>query len=236
MLPVMQTDTFTKFKMTNKQIIVFSIVIILLCFLSVFIFTLPSFVTQLNLTNKGNIGDTLGGITAPIIGIVSSILLYLALTKQTESNIEQRLKNESDIIFLLINQLDNELASFYFKYTQGKEQKKYTGLEGLNEFAREYRYEYNIEQFRRDKDFSFKGWYEAGQITMLVDTFNLVAKRIEISNLSKELKDLFAKKLKSYYDCKLRIALSSLSEAFDIYEFQKDDYTERIQALVLKHT
>jgi len=34
----------------------------------------------------GTIGDTIGGITAPIIGLISTILLYLALIKQIESN------------------------------------------------------------------------------------------------------------------------------------------------------
>jgi len=221
----------TDMKNTNRQIIIFTLIITLLCFISVIVFTLPSFVGQLNLTTKSNIGSALGGITAPVIGVVSTILLYLALTRQTQSNIDQRLKNESDIIFLLINQLDNEISSFYFKYTQGKEEKKFTGLEALNDFCRNYRHEYNIDQFKKE-DFTFKGWYEAGQIVLAVETFNLIQKRIEISNLSQEMKELFAEKLRTYYQCKLRMPLNDLSDAFEIYPHQKDAFTDKIQELV----
>jgi hypothetical protein len=221
-------------KNTNRQIIIFTLIIILLCFLSVLIFTLPALVGQFNLTTKSNIGSAIGGITAPVIGVISAILLYLALTRQTQSNIDQRLKNESDIIFLLINQLDNEIASFYHKYTQGKEKVKFTGLEGINEFCNGYRYEYNIEQFKSDPKTSFKTWFEAGQITLTVETYDLIEKRIEISNLSFEMKQLFSKKLQTYYDCKLRLPLTNLSEAFEMYPHQKDDYTITIQNLVTR--
>jgi hypothetical protein len=219
-------------KATNRQIIIFTFVIILLCFISVIVFTLPTFIGQLNLTTKSNIGSAIGGITAPVIGVVSSILLYLALTRQTQSNIDQRLKNESDIIFLLINQLDNEISSFYYKYTQGKEEKKFTGLEGLNDFCRNYRYEYNIDQFKNKQDFTFNGWYESGQIVLAIETFNLIKKRIEISNLSQEMKSLFSEKLNTYYNCKLRMPLNNLHEAFEIYPHQKDDFTNKIQEIV----
>lgn len=48
------------------------------------IFSLTNF-SQSNY-NTGVIGDTIGGITSPIIGLASAILLYLALIKQSESN------------------------------------------------------------------------------------------------------------------------------------------------------
>lgn len=48
----------------NKQILLFSLVIILLCFLGVFIFTLPAFINRLDLSSKDNIGDAIGGLTA----------------------------------------------------------------------------------------------------------------------------------------------------------------------------
>lgn len=217
---------------TNRQIIIFTILVILLCFFCVLFFTLPSFLKRLNLSTTGNIGDTLGGITAPLIGIISSILLYLALTRQTESNNEQRLKNESDIIFLLLNQLDNEVNNFYYKYKENKVEVRLSGQEGLNEFCNSYRYEYNIEQFQNQKDFSFKSWYEAGQIGLIIDTLNLIEKRIDISNLNSELKNLFQQKLISFYNCRLKTPLTSLTETFKTYPFQQDEYTEKIQRLV----
>lgn len=217
---------------TNRQILIFSLAIILLCFLSVIIFTIPSFIQQLNLTTKSNIGGAIGGITAPVIGIISSILLYLALTKQVKSISEQRLKNESDIIFLLITQLENELSSFYHKYKERNESKMFIGFDGLNEFSQGYRYEYNIKQFENNPQMTIKTWFEAGQIALFVDTFNLINKRIEISNLSNEMKHLFIEKLNSYYACKLSMPLTALAEAFEMYPQQKDELSARITMLV----
>jgi len=218
-------------KKTNTQIIIFTIILICLCFLSTVIFTAPAFIDSLNLTAKNNIGGAIGGITAPIIGIVSSILLYLALTRQTESIVDQRIKNESDIIFFLINQLDGELNNFYHKFKKGNEEKKYIGLEALVDYCRDYRYEFDIKQFEDKPQYTFKTWPEASQIVLMVDSFNLIVKRIEISVLSEEMKELLQTKVYSYYNYKLRYSLSTLSKAFDIYPHQKDRYTAKIQAI-----
>ena len=93
-------------KKIGFQIVLFSIIAVLLSFMGVIVFTQPALNQQLNVSDKGNIGSAIGGITAPIIGIGTAVLLYLAFMKQVESNKEQRFKNESDVIFLLLNQLN----------------------------------------------------------------------------------------------------------------------------------
>ncbi|MEM9833875.1 MAG: hypothetical protein AAF944_24810 [Bacteroidota bacterium] len=221
----------------NKQLVAFTIIIITICFVSVFIFTLPTFIEQLDLTTKSNIGSSIGGITAPVIGVISSILLYLALTKQTQSNIDQRLKNESDVIFLLLNQLHNETANFYYKYSVNKkEEKRYTGIEGLNDFCRKYRHEYNLTQFENKDSSTFKIWYESGQVVLLVESYNLIENRIEKAELSEDMKSLFLEKLKIYYECILKTPLSDLHYAFEKYPHQKDEYTSKIQELVERNS
>lgn len=40
------------------------------------LFTAPALADCLNFTETGQIGDTIGGITAPIVGLCSVILLY----------------------------------------------------------------------------------------------------------------------------------------------------------------
>ena len=69
---------------------------------------MPAIWDRLDLTNTSSIGDTIGGITAPLLGIISIIFLYLTLNRQIDSINDQKLKNESDIIFMLLNQLENE--------------------------------------------------------------------------------------------------------------------------------
>lgn len=208
-----------------RTIIFFTFVLIILCFLSVIIFTLPAFDKSLNLTTTSNIGSSIGGITAPIIGIISSILLYIALSKQVESNIDQRLKNESDIIFLLLNQLDNEIETFYTKSTRGKEEFKYTGIEGLNHFTREFRHNYDKEKF----DFTFTAFYEANQILLILKSFKLIEKRIKITTLSNDLKSIFIQKANLYYKCRLKEPLLNISIAVDKHPHLKDETTDEIQ-------
>lgn len=61
---------------------------ILFTFFAPFIFTLkgPEF---LDFTEKGEIGDTIAGTTAPIIGLVNAILLYFTLREQYRFNEHQ---------------------------------------------------------------------------------------------------------------------------------------------------
>lgn len=170
--------------------IIISIVMVGLCFLSVFIFNLPVIFKSYDLSNSSSIGDSIGGITAPVIGIISSILLYLALTKQTESNIDQKLKNESDLILSLFNQLDLELNSLYFKFKNNSVDVKFNGLEALDEFAKRFGIAWNMDHFK-EKFSSFKAFYPSGQIIYLIDTINLIDERISSSTLSPEMKNLF---------------------------------------------
>jgi hypothetical protein len=182
---------------------------------------------------KNNIGGALAGVTTPIIGIITIVLLYITLSKQLASYNEQRIKNECDIVLLLINQLDHEIESFYVKQTQAGKEIKRTGIEALNDFCREYRYENNIEQFKGNS--TFKLWYEAGQIALLITTFQLIERRIISSPVKDKLSEIFNSKMQAYYKYKLKIPLTSLSEAFDIYSFHKDDITDIIQIFTAKH-
>lgn len=42
-----------------------------------------------NFTETGNIGSTIGGITAPIVGIMTALLMYLAFYSQFKANKKQ---------------------------------------------------------------------------------------------------------------------------------------------------
>jgi hypothetical protein len=40
----------------------------------------------IDFSETGNIGDTIGGITSPIVGFVGAILVYFALLEQIKAN------------------------------------------------------------------------------------------------------------------------------------------------------
>ena len=78
-------------------------------------------------TNSGQIGDTIGGITGPFVGLVSAYLVYKAFLIQVEANKIQSKNNEFTIALKLIDDLDsrmnNESNPYEFTYAEGKTNK-----------------------------------------------------------------------------------------------------------------
>jgi len=204
--------------------------VILLIALSVLFFKAVAIFSVSDLSKSGNLGSAVSGLTSPAIGLLSIVLLYLALTKQNEANIEQRLKNDGDIIFALINQMDDELHRFYTKPAQTTNVEKdliETGLKGLTHFTREYKFEYTKDLFESD-GVTFKSFYESHLIILIINSFQLIEKRVEISSFPDEMKKLFQDKLDSYYQCKLRLPLKYLLDGFDKHDQSKQDYPKKI--------
>ncbi len=54
-----------------------------------FIFTRSTLFSSLDFSATGQIGDTIGGITAPFMGLVGSILVFLSFKAQTDMNRKQ---------------------------------------------------------------------------------------------------------------------------------------------------
>lgn len=69
---------------------------------------------NVDFTETGNIGDTIGGITAPIIGIVNVILLFVTLNRQIkfEENQDNFNKNQ------LLSQREEQFKSTFFQMLQ----------------------------------------------------------------------------------------------------------------------
>ena len=102
----------------QKHIGCIVLVVVLLAFIAPRILTLPG-AEWLDLTHTGEIGDTIGGTTAPFWGFLSIILLYLTLKEQQKFNEKQLRFNETqqmvsdyDILMKLrdnISELSNNL-------------------------------------------------------------------------------------------------------------------------------
>jgi hypothetical protein len=70
----------------EKHLSIIILIFIIWVIISPILFTQFSIISFSNDRSTGQIGDTIGGITAPAIGLLSAILLYLALTKQIDNN------------------------------------------------------------------------------------------------------------------------------------------------------
>ena len=74
-------DNFYNFLHRNSNLIF--IVLILIAFISPFIFTRKGFI---DFSETGQIGDTIGGLTAPFINLLSAVLIYLTFKEQINAN------------------------------------------------------------------------------------------------------------------------------------------------------
>jgi hypothetical protein len=214
-----------------KKIIILTLALLVLSFFCVLLFTSPAIWNRLNLTNTSSIGDTIGGITAPLLGIISTIFLYLTLDKQIDSINDQKLKNESDIIFMLINQLDTEFNQIYFTETEKEVKYKIYGHEALTKYSESVFKFYNDQDKRK-----FSDYYFADHLLLVIRSFKLIEQRIEMSKLSGDLKKMFSDKLHTFYLCKLNDSLFKFTDLFKRVAALNDDYTSEIQEFYSKHT
>lgn len=90
----------------NKRNILILLLGIGLVFLSLYVFTRPALFTSFDFTNTGPIGDTIGGITAPIINIIGAVLVYVSFQAQLEANkiqtkalSNEKLRNKNNEIY-----------------------------------------------------------------------------------------------------------------------------------------
>lgn len=96
----------------QKHIGCIVLVVVLFAFIAPRILTLPG-AEWLDLTQTGEIGDTIGGTTAPFWGFLSIILLYLTLKEQQRFNKDQQIASDYDILMKLrdnISELSNNLT------------------------------------------------------------------------------------------------------------------------------
>ncbi len=104
--------------MKKKNFIERPWVLFLVCLI---ILTLPYIFTReaiygISFMNTGNIGDTIGGITAPFVGLVSIILLYITLREQLKINRKQTNDSDFNKILNLQNQIQDKSANLTFHY------------------------------------------------------------------------------------------------------------------------
>lgn len=91
-------------KVKGAEIIFPIICAVILCF-SPWVFTRPSICEDFNFSNTGEIGDTIGGITAPFIGVISIILLWITFREQRRFNQQQVNDNTINHVLTLQNNI-----------------------------------------------------------------------------------------------------------------------------------
>ena len=201
--------------------IILTLSLIVISLLLVYILTLPAIWNVFDLTNTSSIGETVGGITSPLLGIISVIFLYLTLNKQIDSNEDQKLKNDCDIIFMLFNQLDNEYNQIYQYSIKGEIRTRKNGHEALTDYCNSV-----FKYHSGNKKWST--YYMSHSIILVIRSMKLIKNRINYSSINNEMKDVFLNKLNTYYLCKMKDPLFKLSDSFKREECLRDEYTQEL--------
>jgi len=93
---------------------------VILTFVAPSILTLPSVKQCWNFTETGNIGDTVGGITSPIVGLVGAVLLFWSIYLQYNANKRQdkairdqfNMSLLQDMLMPILNYFPNEESQY----------------------------------------------------------------------------------------------------------------------------
>lgn len=131
-----------------------------------FVLTSPFIIERFNFSQTGQIGDTIGGITAPFLNLIGAFLVFFALQAQVKANVliqhqidrdieEKESKNEEQNLNQLYFYLTENINNFHFttlplallKNVENIETKKvYLGGEGIYHLFAQIRCHYHGTQ------------------------------------------------------------------------------------------
>jgi len=99
-------------------------------------FAAPYFFTQFNLgpsfTKTGEIGDTIGGLTAPFISLAAGFLVYKSFSAQIQANLDQRNNHDKQMKLIRKEQAISSLTYLFkeIESTIDTNENKYKDAEG----------------------------------------------------------------------------------------------------------
>ena len=118
--------------LSGKGVMIVGIIGVLI---SPILFTRGSLFKIFDFSNTGQIGDTIGGITAPIVGLVSIILLYLTLREQQTFNSRQIVDNRINQLLMIQNDLNTLSEMTAYNYTIDNHEVSEKGLLNLGKLS-----------------------------------------------------------------------------------------------------
>lgn len=204
-------------KIVNKPFIFAMIGFVLFLIGLVFILTRPSNSWTMDLSNNGQIGDTIGGIVGPVINLVSIIFLYISFKSQISANRIQakQIRQEREI-----NQKNNNFNSLMEIFKGLKDD--YNNLiikSGPNEIYGKIAINAYITAFKKatspEQIKTMKNQHIVKDFLFIVKQYNIILFRIENSLLNNEDKELLSTLLVNYYSTKLSNQIDSLIKLCD---------------------
>lgn len=207
----------------RNHIGVFILVFLILTVIAPKLFTLPG-LDCFDFSETGQIGDTIGGITAPFWGFLSVLLLYITLKEQQEFNKAQQFINENNELIALesnISTLSNNMT-FSICTSNGSNSQPYEGSFYIGKLCKSIYPEHAIT--RDDFYRLYKSSLEIAELCLLY--YNILIK----SSLDKNMKESYFHSVKLYSDCICNFFTMYTNKSVNILEVAEsiDDENDNI--------
>jgi len=170
--------------------------------------------------NTGQIGDTIGGITAPIVNLIGAILVYFAFLVQLDANKlifqqikdqkkEQKIDQNRTYIFELYKQLKDDLYSFSilreekigFKQTEQSVMIEYKGLEAIDKM---------LSNIMSDHKGFGRGSYKLIEFKSIIELYNKFLTNLKEININQIDKKFFLESVEYMYNSKIKASIIEL--------------------------
>ncbi|WP_209402938.1 hypothetical protein [Pseudozobellia sp. WGM2] len=187
---------------------------------------IPIIITQFSFlfdfTNTGQIGDTIGGITAPITNLIGAILVYYAFLVQLDANklifqqiqeekAEQKISKNREYVFEIFKFLKEEFYSFTItsdkRIGSGDQSKyvlvEYRGVEAMEKMFHKLMKSHDKNDWRRD---NIK-LLEFLNIISLFKNFLTKLNEVEIAQIDKKF---FLENVEYIYTSKIKVSIDKM--------------------------
>jgi hypothetical protein len=214
----------------GKRIELLLIIGIVLTILSPWLFTRSIGIADFK--DTGEIGSTIGGITAPITSLIGAFLIYFALVAQRQANKIQSENNAIQTLLTLILDLENKCDNLIFideKYQHRKGIAAFNSMSNVSYFDKLIPYMGETKgRFKNDlmSVINFGNYYS------VITNASLIFDFIESSEIDKPNKDILRKKFHEIHTVYLNKSLCRLdefySEAIQNNKIKFDRFLEEI--------
>ena len=193
---------------------------IFLCIIAPLIATQKAFWESFDFSQTGQIGDTIGGITAPIVNIIGAILVFYALKAQIDANRliqdqfdEQKTDelNRKKLLYITeqVNIIRADLNDFTYTFRNANFKYNYSGADGIYEFLKSIKkggdHHVEYQEFLNQNP----------KINELVNLLKIISKQIDIiksENISATDKDYFISLIKYQYESKIQQSIKAFKK------------------------
>jgi hypothetical protein len=195
----------------NKTNLLLLIGIVLILVASVYMFTRPALWSSWDFTQTGQIGDTIGGITAPIINLLGAVLVYFSFQAQVKANqiqfkllnedlLNQRRSSNFQVALELFKELKLDLMNLTYR--------EFNGQSALSSFSfemiRNMRHE-NIVRMNIGSPI-YNDW------KFIIAEYDLLITHLSTANFNPEEKEKILILVQNYYSTQLNQSTNAITQ------------------------